>query len=169
MSRVSDVAPDSVVRDQFQQAFAPDFNIASGFENPDQLVEDLQRDDLHGLRRRRRRGRATTPTPAPLDDRLSAIEVPLLVIFGAEDQIYDAEDAIEPYEDIPGVQTELIEGAGHSPNVETPEQIAPLIDAFIADRGRERASGGPRQARGAQASGAEGGAGRGPGEGEGEG
>lgn len=54
------------------------------------------------------------------------------MIFGAEDQIYDAAAAIEPYEDVPGVQVELIEGVGHSANVEVPEQIAPLIAAFAA-------------------------------------
>jgi hypothetical protein len=55
----------------------------------------------------------------------------VLVIFGTEDQIYDAEAAIEPYEDIAGVRTELLEGIGHSPNVEAPEQTAALIEAFI--------------------------------------
>ena len=129
MKRLTDIVPDSVVREQFQQAFAPDFNIASGFENPDQVVEDLTsmtytafvdtadaQDDYRAAR--------------PLDDRLSALEIPVLVVFGTEDQIYEAEEAIEPYGDIPGIQIELIEGAGHSPQVETPEQLVPLIIAF---------------------------------------
>ncbi len=129
MNRISDIAPTSTVRSQFQQAFAPDFNIASGFDNPDQVVEDLNEMtytafvdvvDEEGKYSDARH----------LDDRLSALEIPVLVIFGAEDQVYDADAAIEPYEDIPGVQTELIEGTGHSPNVEIPERIAPLISAF---------------------------------------
>ena len=46
-----------------------------------------------------------------------------MVIFGAEDQIYDAQAAVERYrQNVPGVQTQLIPGAGHSPNVETPER-----------------------------------------------
>jgi len=129
LKRVTDAAPSSFVRDQYQVAFAPDFNIASGFENPDQVVDDLnamtytafvEAGDAEG----------DYSSSRPLDDRLSALEIPVLVVFGAEDQQYDAEEAIEPYEDIAGVQTELIEGSGHSPNVEVPEELAPLILAF---------------------------------------
>lgn len=130
LQRLTEIAPTSVVRSQYEQAFAPGFNIASGFENPDQVVDDLgemtytafvdiadAEGDFSGDR--------------PLDDRLSAIEVPLLVVFGLEDQIYDAEASIEPYRDIPGAQAELLEGVGHSPNVEAPERTAALINAFI--------------------------------------
>lgn len=129
MSRLADVAPATVVRDQFKQAFAPGFNMASGFENPDQPVDDLREmtytafvdtvdaeGDYSGER--------------PLHERLSSAEIPLLVIFGAEDQIYDADDAIAPYAAIPGAQTQLLPDVGHSPNVEAPEAIAPLILAF---------------------------------------
>ena len=66
----------------------------------------------------------------PLDQRLEALHVPLLVIFGAEDQIYDAQAAIARYRQVPGAQTHLIPGAGHSPNVEKPDLVAPLILAF---------------------------------------
>ena len=129
MQRVVDVAPTSLIRDRYELAFAPGFNIASGFDNPDQVVDDLRamtydafRDvldsdgDYTGARH--------------LDDRLSALDIPVLVMFGAEDQIYDATSAIEPYEDIPGVQTELIADAGHSPHVEKPEEVAALIIPF---------------------------------------
>jgi pimeloyl-ACP methyl ester carboxylesterase len=56
--------------------------------------------------------------------------VPLLAIFGAEDQIYDPQAAIARYRQVPGAQTHLIPGAGHSPNVEKPNLVAPLILAF---------------------------------------
>ena len=132
LSRASDVAPTSMVRSQFDIAFAPGFNIASGFENPDQVV-----DDLHEMT-------YTAFTDVPdaetdytdsrtLDDRLGALEIPLLVIFGAEDQIYDAEEAIEPYRGIAGVQAYVLEGAGHSPQVELPEETAALIEEFAAE------------------------------------
>ncbi len=131
LSRASDVAPDSVVLDGYQDAFAPDFNIASGFENPDQPVDDLREMTYTAFVDIDEADTDYTDARA-LDDRLSAIEVPLLVVFGAEDQIYDAEEAIRPYEDIAGVRTELLEGVGHSPNVEAPEETAALIEAFIA-------------------------------------
>ena len=61
---------------------------------------------------------------APLDERLKTALVPLLVIFGEEDQIYDAGAASEAYRDVPGARIALIQGAGHSPNVEKPEETA---------------------------------------------
>jgi pimeloyl-ACP methyl ester carboxylesterase len=136
LSRLVQIGPSSAVRGQFEQAFAPGFNMASGFEDPDQVVEDLkemtytsfkdsveEEGDYSGER--------------PLHERLSSAQVPLLVIFGAEDQIYDAEDAMAPYEDIPGVQTVLLPDVGHSPNVEAPEVLAPLILTF-ADQADKR-------------------------------
>jgi pimeloyl-ACP methyl ester carboxylesterase len=131
LSRASDVVPDSVVLDAYEDAFAPGFNIASGFEDPDQPVDDLREmtytafDDINSADAEYRDART-------LDDRLSAIEVPLMVIFGAEDQIYDAEEAIQPYEDVTGARTELLDGVGHSPNVEVPEKVAALLEGFIA-------------------------------------
>ena len=129
LQRAVDVAPTSFIRDRYELAFAPGFNIASGFENPDQVVDDLREmtydafvdvidaDDSYLDAR-------------PLDERLSALGVPVLVIFGAEDQIYDPAEAIQPYRDIPGFRTELIADAGHSPHVEKPEELATLITAF---------------------------------------
>ena len=127
--RFTDVAPTSVVRDQNQVAFAPDFNIASGFENPDQVVEDL--DDMTytafiGVQD----GESEYTDARPLHERLAATQLPALVIFGTEDQTYDAEAAVESYEGIPGVQVRLVEGVGHSPQVEAPEETANLILAF---------------------------------------
>lgn len=131
IKRLTDVAPTSMVRAQFEQAFAPGFNVASGFDNPDQVVDDLGEmtytafvDVAHA--------ESDYSDSRPLDERLGALGIPLLVIFGAEDQIYDAEAAIEPYEGIDGARTEMIEDVGHSPQVEAPDVVAPLIAAFAA-------------------------------------
>jgi pimeloyl-ACP methyl ester carboxylesterase len=129
LNRLADVAPNSVVRDQYGIAFAPGFNIASGFEDPDQVVEDFDEMTYTSFKDAMDADDEYT-AGRPLDDRLSALQIPILVMFGSEDQSYDAESAIERYEDIEGVQAELIDGAGHSPNVETPEVVAPLILAF---------------------------------------
>jgi pimeloyl-ACP methyl ester carboxylesterase len=130
LDRLMQVSPKSVVRGQFDIAFAPGYDISTGFDNPDQPVDDL---------------RAMTYTAyndtvdeekkfvdeQPLDQRLAATHVPAMVIFGTEDQIYDAQAAVARYrQNVPGVQTHLIPGAGHSPNVEKPELVAPLILAF---------------------------------------
>jgi pimeloyl-ACP methyl ester carboxylesterase len=131
MQRLVAWAPDSSVREQYEEAFAPNFNIASGFENPDQVVDDL-REMTYTAFVDAADAENDFTDERPLNERLGAIGVPLLVIFGAEDQIYDAEPTLARYSDIPGVQTKLIEGAGHSPNVETPDQVAPLILSFAA-------------------------------------
>jgi pimeloyl-ACP methyl ester carboxylesterase len=131
LSRLAQIAPASVVRGQYDQAFAPGFDISTGFANPDQVVDDLRtmtytaftdssdaEDDYTGER--------------PLDERLAATHLPVMVIFGSEDQIYDAQKAVAAYSDVPGVQTHLIPGAGHSPNVERPRLVAPLILNFAS-------------------------------------
>ena len=129
MERLVQIAPSSKVQDQYEDAFAPGFNIASGFENPDQVVDDL-REMTYTAFDEAAEAESDYTDERPLDERLSGLELPLLVIFGAEDQVYDADAALERYAEIPGAQTELIEGAGHSPNVEKPAEIAPLILAF---------------------------------------
>jgi pimeloyl-ACP methyl ester carboxylesterase len=130
MKRITDVAPSSMVRDQYDRAFAPGYNVASGFEDPDQVVEDLNEMTYTSyIEAAEAEGDYTDARP--LDERLSASQLPVMVIFGAEDQTYDADEAIAVYEEgVPGARIELIEGAGHSPNVETPEEIAPLILEF---------------------------------------
>ena len=129
IARVAQIAPASRVKDEYEQAFAPNFNISSGFDDPDQVVDDLRAmsytayADVHEASDDYR-------DEQPLDERLATAGVPLLVIFGDEDQIYDARDSVEAYEDVPGARTVLLPGVGHSPNVEVPDQTAELIAGF---------------------------------------
>ena len=130
IARLVQIAPASTIRDEYDQAFAPGFNIASGFDNPDQPVDDLRAMTYTALRDTVDDEQSFVDQ-APLDQRLKDLHVPVLVIFGAEDQIYDAQAAIARYRaNVPGAQTHLIPGAGHSPNVEKPDLVAPLILAF---------------------------------------
>ena len=134
VARLVEVAPTSMVRDEYDQAFAPGYSISSGFDNPDQPVDDLRAMTYTALHDTRD-AEQDYVDESPLDSRVEALHVPLLVIFGAEDQIYDSQDAIARYQQVPGAQPHLIPGAGHSPNVEKPDLVAPLILAF-AKRGR---------------------------------
>ncbi len=126
------LAPDFAIRDQMSEAFAPGFDLESGFDDPDQVVEDY--------RAMTYTSNDETPDAVdefadelPLDERFKRTPVPLMVIFGSEEQIFDPELAIEGYEDVPGVRTELIEGAGHAPQVEKPEEVAELLESFAVD------------------------------------
>jgi pimeloyl-ACP methyl ester carboxylesterase len=131
LNRLVQIAPASAVRGQYDQAFAPGFNISTGFDNPDQVVDDLRTMTYTAFDESS--GAETDYTDdKPLNERLAATHLPVMVIFGTEDQIYDAQKEIARYGDVPGVQTHLIPGAGHSPNVEKPEVVAPLILGFAS-------------------------------------
>jgi pimeloyl-ACP methyl ester carboxylesterase len=124
---------DSLIRSGYGEAFAPGYDLESGFPNPDQVVEDFDAmtytafDEAH-------QANDDFLSEQPLTERLTAAAVPVMAIFGSEDQIYDdPAEALAAYEEVPGAQTAEIEGAGHSPNVEQPEETAALIREFAAN------------------------------------
>lgn len=133
------VTPDVGIKQSYEEAFAPGYDIESGFENPDQVV-----DDFHAMTYTSFDQSADAEEDysdeIPLDERLAAAAVPVLVIFGADDQVYEEDEALTAFEDVPGVRTATVEGAGHSPNVEQPQDTARLILEFAADAGDEAAS-----------------------------
>jgi pimeloyl-ACP methyl ester carboxylesterase len=138
------VKMDWSVRKGLEQAFAP------GYDVPDAFVDDVERmtytayDHSHG-------GFDSYVDDSPLDQRLRRIGLPLLAIFGNEDQIVDSEQALRAYAAVPGAEVRAVRGAGHSPNVEKPAETAALILRFAAEPRRPAASGstGPTQAHGA--------------------
>jgi pimeloyl-ACP methyl ester carboxylesterase len=125
------VTPDFAVKDAYQEAFAPGYDIDAGFDNPDQVVDDFNAMTYTSYDESASEEDEYTDE-IPLDERLTSAAVPVLLIFGAEDQVYDADESIAAFEDVPGIKTEVIEGAGHSPNVEQPEETARLILDFAA-------------------------------------
>ena len=130
------VSPDSAIEDGYADAFAPGYDIESGFANPRQVVEDYEAMTYTSFKESRDSADDYTDE-APLHERLTDAAVPVMVIFGAEDQIVYAEESIAAYEEIPGVRTATIEEVGHSPHVEDPEETAGLIEEFAADAGDE--------------------------------
>ncbi len=117
------LAPDAMRRRGLAQAFAP------GTEVPSQFVEDLKAMTYPAYRDSGRE-LARFVRESSLADRLQASGLPLLVIFGEEDQIYPARESLSAYAGIPGVKTVLITGSGHSPQVEAPEKTAAEILTF---------------------------------------
>jgi len=119
------IKPDFSVREGLGVAFAP------GFDVPDPFVEDVKQMTYSAY--------DESPTHTEdflaersLDRRMRATGKPLLVLMGAEEQIVDdPQRALTQYADgVPGAQTRLITGAGHSPNVEKPAETARLILEF---------------------------------------
>lgn len=118
------IKPDFSVKDGLGVAFAP------GFDVPDAFVEDVKRMTYTAY--------DESPVQTEdfigeesLDQRLRATGKPLLAIMGAEEQIVDdPQRALDQYASGAAAETRLIAGAGHSPNVEKPAQIARLIRAF---------------------------------------
>ncbi|HET9677313.1 MAG TPA: alpha/beta fold hydrolase [Solirubrobacterales bacterium] len=119
------IKPDFSIRDGLGVAFAPGFNV------PDAFVNDVKRLTYT----------AYDESPSGVDDylneesldrRMKASGKPLMVLMGAEEQIVnDPQRALDQYKrSVPGAETHLIAGAGHSPNVEKPAETAALVLKF---------------------------------------
>jgi pimeloyl-ACP methyl ester carboxylesterase len=117
--------PDVAVKKGLEVAFAP------GFDVPDEFVDDVNR-MTYSSYHDSPVGSGDYSDEEPLDQRMKETGKPLLVIMGAEEQIVDspAERLAEYRRTVPGVQTKLIAGTGHSPNVEKPAETAALLLRF---------------------------------------
>ena len=123
------VVPDAMVRNGLESAFA------EGFDVPDEFVEDFRDmtytsyDDSH-------RAADDYSDERGLADRLADESVPLLVIYGSQDDLVDPQSA-QGFREVPGARIVVLDGVGHSPHVEDPRATARLIDDFLA-QARER-------------------------------
>jgi pimeloyl-ACP methyl ester carboxylesterase len=135
------VKPDFAVRKGLEVAFAP------GFDVPDEFVEDVNRMTYTSYHDSPE-GSDDYTKEEGLDQRMKDSGQPLLVIMGAEEQIVDepAKRLAEYRRTVPGAQTKLIAGAGHSPNVEKPAETASLLLHFAAEPHR-RATAPKKKAR----------------------
>lgn len=129
--------PDSFVKRAYEEAFAPDYDIDDAFENPDQVLDDFEAMTYTSYDESSSAFNDYTDE-IPLDERMRDAAVPLLAIYGAEEQVVvDDEEALAAYGEVPGARTATVEDAGHSPNLEQPEETAELILEFAADAGDE--------------------------------
>jgi pimeloyl-ACP methyl ester carboxylesterase len=65
-----------------------------------------------------------------LRGRLSAITVPTLVVWGESDRVVDPEYGRAYANAIPGAAFQLMAGAGHLPQMETPNELADVVWKF---------------------------------------
>jgi pimeloyl-ACP methyl ester carboxylesterase len=119
------IKPDFSIRKGLEVAFAP------GFDIPDELIEDVRRMTYTAYKESHDALDDYTSEES-LADRIRATHKPLLVIMGAEDQIIENPEATAAaYQRvIPWAFTNVIEGVGHSPNVEEPNLTSELVLGF---------------------------------------
>jgi pimeloyl-ACP methyl ester carboxylesterase len=127
------ISPDFAIEDGYGSAFAPGYDLGD-FSN--QVIDDYRAMTYTSYDRSPDES-DDFEDQVPLDQRVRDAAVPLLVIFGQHDQLYDdPEAAAQAYADVPGARIEIIPDAGHSPNVEKPAQTARLILRFAAGAGK---------------------------------
>ena len=65
-------------------------------------------------------------------EELRGVSAPTMAIWGADDPFFPSEDAVEKLRDgIPGCRIELLEGVGHNPAAERPEDFIRLVEDFL--------------------------------------
>lgn len=114
---------DFMIRQGLSRAFA------DGYDVPDFAVRDF-REMTYSSYDASPGGVDDYIEERDLGDRLTALGVPVLAVMGAEDEIVDADEALRTYREIPGVRTRRIRGAGHTPQLEKPDEVAALIRRF---------------------------------------
>jgi pimeloyl-ACP methyl ester carboxylesterase len=117
------VVPDVMIRKGLESAFA------DGFDVPDRFVEDF-RDMTYTSYADSRSASNDYREGKGLDERLADERVPLLVVFGSRDEIAEPKSAQE-YRIVPGARIVLMDGVGHSPHVEKPDETARLVRNFL--------------------------------------
>ena len=67
-----------------------------------------------------------------LTDRLPDVEVPILFIWGEHDRVFPAMHAVAAAEIVPTAWLEVIEGAGHVPQIEAAPAFAAVVKRWLA-------------------------------------
>jgi pimeloyl-ACP methyl ester carboxylesterase len=97
---------------------------------PDDLIAEMRGITYRAFRTVLRRNTAYI-TERSVPERLTALEVPLLVIFGTADPRWEPSSAHQ-YDAVPNARVELLPGVGHIPILEAPETTSKLLLGFTA-------------------------------------
>jgi pimeloyl-ACP methyl ester carboxylesterase len=68
---------------------------------------------------------------ASLASELAALRVPVLLAWGAEDHLFPPEIARRAHDQIPGSTLALIDGAGHTPQADRPDEFNRIVGEFL--------------------------------------
>jgi pimeloyl-ACP methyl ester carboxylesterase len=124
-------SPAPAVRHGYSLSFAPGFRMASAFDDRNQVLAD-ERAHSFAAFRQGLIGMEDYTRVRGLDERVHDLSLPVLVIFGARDQFWSSFTSVARYRAVPNALVRVIDGAGHTPQVETPSLVARLIDEFAA-------------------------------------
>ncbi|MFJ5849191.1 alpha/beta fold hydrolase [Streptomyces sp. NPDC092903] len=97
---------------------------------PDDLITEARGIGYRAFRTVLRRNTAYIAERS-VPERLAALDVPVLVIFGAADRRWDPASA-HRYGTVPNARVEQLPGVGHLPMFEAPEKTVALLLAFAA-------------------------------------
>lgn len=124
------LAPTAAIGLLTQSGFAPGYRMDTAFDIRDQAVRDhlaMNPTMYKTVLPDRRKWLARRP----LDEQLRNCGLPTLVIHGRQDQLYDWAKTEARYQ-AAGARVEVIDGAGHSPNVERPAAVARILGDFLS-------------------------------------
>lgn len=113
---------DVVTRSSLQRAFA------DGYRVPDFAYDAVRRPTQRGMCRSKVGDQLNAERPVA--QRLADLPKPVLVIWGARDRLTPLAANAAAYRDA-GINPTIIQGAGHSPQVETPGKVLRLLAGFV--------------------------------------
>jgi pimeloyl-ACP methyl ester carboxylesterase len=73
-----------------------------------------------------------TTNPPRLEDHISELAVPVLVVTGDDDRVVPTEDSIRLASEIPGAELVVLDQCGHMPQEECPDAFLEAVTAFLA-------------------------------------
>ena len=113
-------APDQAIKAGLDSAFADDVEV------PDEFVSDVDEMTYSAYDKSSSESREFVEDK-PNSERIAGANVPLLVIFGTEDDLVEPEAADRWAKDVPGTRVVKMEGVGHSPHWERPRDVVKLL------------------------------------------
>ncbi len=119
----------ALVKSEYESAFAPGFDLEAAFGDPDQVVEDNDAMTFSSYDGAGADSREFIEAESMVS-RLTRAAVPFLAVLGSDDQIVDTESTAEEYQGVPGAETRVFDGIGHSPHLEAPAETAELLLRF---------------------------------------
>lgn len=102
---------------------------SDGIDPPWDLLADITRTTYNSGARANRAGVEYVTSEPGVIGRLRELELPVLVIWGDEDRLWDPASADE-FKELRTATVEMVAGAGHSPHVEAPVKIIRLVREF---------------------------------------